>query len=195
MKKRFIAALSVLALALALPVAAFAADSPASVSDSATSNGVTATVTTTGNVDISEGAPASNVPAGSNVLASFQVEGQNESPLNYSFNLGKQYAGAKVRVYFYNTATEEADSVELTADANGVVTFARANMEVISIVLLNADGTTTTVDAGKTATTATVKDNGSKSPATGVNTTAAAAVATVAVAGAACAAVALRKNI
>ena len=39
MKKSFMAALSVLALALALPVAAFAADSPANVkSDPVTSN-------------------------------------------------------------------------------------------------------------------------------------------------------------
>ena len=43
MKKRFMAALSVLALALAMPVAAFAANSPANVkSGPVTSNGVTA---------------------------------------------------------------------------------------------------------------------------------------------------------
>ncbi|MFR2054284.1 MAG: hypothetical protein ACLS3Y_02570 [Collinsella sp.] len=48
--------------------------------------------------------------------------------------------------------------------------------------------------AEKTAAGAATTDNGAKSPATGVNTTAVAAVAAVAAAGAACAFVALRKN-
>ena len=53
---------------------------------------------------------------------------------------------------------------------------------------------TYTIVAEKTAAGAATTDNGAKSPATGVNTTAVAAVAAVVAAGAACAFVALRKN-
>ena len=180
MKKRFMAALSVLALALALPVAAFAAPSPANTTATGANN-VTASVNNA-NVKV-----ASSTPAGANVVASFEinetVEGtvSESNPLTVTFTLGKAYAGAKVTVYVqHNDGSKE--TLNLTADNNGNVTFKVTKLSIYTIV------------AEKTAAGAATTDNGSKSPATGVNTTAVAAVAAVAAAGAACAFVALRKN-
>ena len=195
MKKRFMAALSVLALALALPVAAFAANSPEKVSSQpVTSNGVTANATgvVTGsnawlNV-VGTGTAANNVPSGSNVVASFEVTHHNTSgPYNFTFALGSQYAGAKVTAYIQHDSGFR-DVKELTADANGNVSFTMDQLCIISLVAQPTSG------ASAAASTTVTADKGAKSPATGVNTTAVAAVAAVAAAGAACAFVALRKN-
>lgn len=195
MKKRFMAALSVLALALALPVAAFAANSPEKVSSQpVTSNGVTANATgvVTGsdawlNV-VGTDTAANNVPSGSNVVASFAVTHFNTSgPYNFTFALGSQYAGAKVTVYIQHDSGFR-DVKELTADANGNVSFTMDELCIISLVAQPTSG------ASAAASTTVTADKGAKSPATGVNTTAVAAVAAVAAAGAACAFVALRKN-
>lgn len=195
MKKRFMAALSVLALALALPVAAFAANSPEKVSSQpVTSNGVTANATgvVTGsdawlNV-VGTDTAANNVPSGSNVVASFAVTQYNTSgPYNFTFALGSQYAGAKVTVYIQHDSGSP-DVKELTADANGNVSFTMDKLCIISLVAQPTSG------ASAAASTTVTADKGAKSPATGVNTTAVAAVAAVAAAGAACAFLALRKN-
>ena len=195
MKKRFMAALSVLALALALPVAAFAANSPEKVSSQpVTSNGVTANATgvVTGsdawlNV-VGTGTAANNVPSGSNVVASFEVTHYNTSgPYNFTFALGSQYAGAKVTVYIQHDSGFR-DVKELTADANGNVSFTMDELCIISLVAQPTSG------ASAAASTTVTADKGAKSPATGVNTTAVASVAAVAATGAACAFVALRKN-
>ena len=121
------------------------------------------------------------------MVASFEinetVEGtvSESNPLTVTFTLGKAYAGAKVTVYVqHNDGTTE--QLNLTADNNGNVVFKVTKLSIYTIV------------AEKTAAGAATTDNGSKSPATGVNTTAVAAVAAVAAAGAACAFVALRKN-
>lgn len=186
MKKRFMAALSVLALALALPVAAFAAPSPANTTATGANN-VTASVNNA-NVKVeSTTKNASNTPAGSNVVASFEITEtvagtvSESNPLTVTFTLGKEYAGAKVTVYVQYNDTS-TDVLNLTADNNGNVTFKVTKLSTYTIV------------AEKTAAGAATTDNGAKSPATGVNTTAVAAVAAVAAAGAACAFVALRKN-
>ena len=195
MKKRFMAALSVLALALALPVAAFAANSPEKVSSQpVTSNGVTANATgvVTGsdawlNV-VGTGTAANNVPSGSNVVASFEVTHHNTSgPYNFTFALGSQYAGAKVTAYIQHDSGFR-DVKELTADANGNVSFTMDELCIISLVAQPTSG------ASAAASTTVTADKGAKSPATGVNTTAVASVAAVAATGAACAFVALRKN-
>ena len=195
MKKRFMAALSVLALALALPVAAFAANSPEKVSSQpVTSNGVTANATgvVTGsdawlNV-VGTGTAANNVPSGSNVVASFEVTHHNTSgPYNFTFALGSQYAGAKVTAYIQHDSGFR-DVKELTADANGNVSFTMDQLCIISLVAQPTSG------ASAAASTTVTADKGAKSPATGVNTTAVASVAAVAATGAACAFVALRKN-
>ena len=168
MKKRFMAALSVLALALALPVAAFAAPSPANTTATGANN-------------------AEGTPAGANVVASFEitetVEGtvSESNPLTVTFTLGKAYANAKVTVYVQHN-DDSKETLNLTADNNGNVVFKVTKLSTYTIV------------AEKTAAGAATTDNGAKSPATGVNTTAVAAVAAVAAAGAACAFVALRKN-
>ena len=167
MKKRFMAALSVLALALALPVAAFAAPSPANTTATGANN-VTASVNNA-NVKV--------------VSTTETVEGtvSESNPLTVTFTLGKAYANAKVTVYVqHNDGSKE--TLNLTADNNGNVTFKVTKLSTYTIV------------AEKTAAGAATTDNGAKSPATGVNTTAVAAVAAVAAAGAACAFVALRKN-
>ncbi len=195
MKKRFMAALSVLALALALPVAAFATNSPANVkSDPVTSNGVTANasgVAADSNAwlkVVGAGVAANNVPSGSNVVASFVVTHYNTSgPYNFTFALGSQYAGAKVTVYIQHDSGYP-DVKELTADANGNVSFTMDELCIISLVAQPTSG------ASAAASTTVTADKGAKSPATGVNTTAVAAVAAFAAAGAACAFVALRKN-
>ena len=195
MKKRFMAALSIFALVLALPVAAFAANSPEKVSSQpVTSNGVTANAT--GVVAGSDAwlkvvgtdAAASNVPSGSNVVASFEVTQQNTSgPYSFTFALGSQYAGAKVTAYIQHDSGL-TDVKELTADANGNVSFTMDQLCTITLVAQPTSG------ASAAASTTVTADKGAKSPATGVNTTAVAAVAAVAAAGAACAFVALRKN-
>ena len=195
MKKRFMAALSVLALALALPVAAFATNSPANVkSDPVTSNGVTANasgVAADSNAwlkVVGAGVAANNVPSGSNVVASFEVTHCNTSgPYNFTFALGSQYAGAKVTVYIQHDSGF-CDVKELTADANGNVSFTMDELCIISLVAQPTSG------ASAAASTTVTADKGAKSPATGVNTTAVASVAAVAATGAACAFVALRKN-
>lgn len=195
MKKRFMAALSVLALVLALPVAAFAANSPEKVSSQpVTSNGVTANATgVVAGSDawlkvVGTGTAAANVPSGSNVVASFEVTQQNTSgPYSFTFALGSQYAGAKVTAYIqHDSGSNEVK--ELTADANGNVSFTMDQLCTITLVAQPTSG------ASAAASATVAADKGAKSPATGVNTTAVAAVAAVAAAGAACAFVALRKN-
>ena len=171
MKKRFMAALSVLALALALPVAAFAAPSPANTTATGANN-VTASVNNASVKVESTTTNAKNTPAGANVVASFEITEtvagtvSESNPLTVTFTLGKAYAGAKVTVYVQHND----------------VTFKVTKLSTYTIV------------AEKTAAGAATTDNGAKSPATGVNTTAVAAMAAVAAAGAACAFVALRKN-
>lgn len=195
MKKRFMAALSVLALVLALPVAAFAANSPEKVSSQpVTSNGVTANATgVVAGSDawlkvVGSDIAASNVPAGSNVVASFEVTHLNTTgPYSFTFALGSQYAGAKVTAYIQHDSSL-TDVKELTADANGNVSFTMDQLCTITLVAQPTSG------ASAAASTTVTADKGAKSPATGVNTTAVAAVAAVAAAGAACAFVALRKN-
>lgn len=184
MKKRFMAALSVLALALAMPVAAFAAPSPANTTTTGANN-VTASVNNA-NVKVesttkyAEGTPA-------NVVASFEITEtvagtvSDSNPLTVTFTLGKAYAGAKVTVYVQHNDGSK-DTLNLTADNNGNVTFKVTKLSIYTIV------------AEKTTTGAAATDNGAKSPTTGVDTTGVAAVAVVAAAGAACAFVALRKN-
>lgn len=187
MKKRFMAALSVLALALALPVAAFAAPSPANTTATGANN-VTASVNNASVKVESTTTNAKNTPAGANVVASFEITESvagtvsESNPLTVTFTLGKAYAGAKVTVYVQHNDGEK-ETLNLTADNNGNVTFKVTKLSTYTIV------------AEKTAAgAATTTDNGAKSPATGVNTTAVAVVAAVAAAGAACAFVALRKN-
>lgn len=195
MKKRFMAALSVLALVLALPVAAFAANSPEKVSSQpVTSNGVTANATgVVAGSDawlkvVGSDTAASNVPSGSNVVASFEVTHLNTTgPYSFTFALGSQYAGAKVTAYIQHDSSL-TDVKELTADANGNVSFTMDQLCTITLVAQPTSG------ASAAASTTVTADKGAKSPATGVNTTAVAAVAAVAAAGAACAFVALRKN-
>ena len=186
MKKSFMAALSVLALALALPVAAFAAPSPANTTATGANN-VTASVNNANVKVASTTKNAEGTPANANVVASFEitetVEGtvSESNPLTVTFTLGKAYANAKVTVYVqHNDGSKE--TLNLTADNNGNVTFKVTKLSTYTIV------------AEKTAAGAATTDNGAKYPATGVNTTAVAAVAAVAAAGAACAFVALRKN-
>lgn len=195
MKKRFMAALSVLALALAMPVAAFAANSPANVkSGPVTSNGVTANASgVAAGSDawlkvVGTGTAASNVLSGSNVVASFEVTQHNtSSPYNFTFALGSQYAGAKVTAYIQHDSGVREEK-ELTADANGNVSFTMNELCIISLVAQPTSG------ASAAASTTVTADKGAKSPTTGVDTTGVAAVAVVAAAGAACAFVALRKN-
>ena len=162
-------------------MAAFAAPSPANTTATGANN-VTASVNNANVKVVSTTKNAEGTPAG--VVASFEitetVEGtvSESNPLTVTFTLGKAYANAKVTVYVqHNDGSKE--TLNLTADNNGNVTFKVTKLSTYTIV------------AEKTAAGAATTDNGAKSPATGVNTTAVAAVAAVA---AACAFVALRKN-
>ena len=122
------------------------------------------------------------------MVASFEVTQQNTTgPYSFTFALGSQYAGAKVTAYIQHDSGV-TDVKELTADANGNVSFTMNELCIISLVAQPTSG------ASAAASTTVTADKGAKSPATGVNTTAVAAVAAVAAAGAACAFVALRKN-
>lgn len=178
-----------------MPVAAFAANSPANVkSGPVTSNGVTANASgVAAGSDawlkvVGTGTAASNVPSGSNVVASFEVTQHNTSgPYNFTFALGSQYAGAKVTAYIQHDSGVREEK-ELTADANGNVSFTMNELCIISLVAQPTSG------ASAAASTTVTADKGAKSPTTGVDTTGVAAVAVVATGGAACAFVALRKN-
>lgn len=126
---------------------------------------------------------ASNTPAGANVVASFVITHQNTlPPYTFSYDLGTEYAGAKVTVYIqHEDGTTEV--VERTADSNGTISFEQDKLSIHTIVADKTEGAAPSTDAGAT------------SPYTGVPTALVAGVTAISVVSATGVAVALRKKV
>jgi hypothetical protein len=197
MKKKFIAVICVVALALSLPMLAWglgSPDNPATITDdnSGVSIGVTVGPDSTGSIDeviVSE-AQASNVVVTANdeVLASFEVVG-DATNVNLTFAVGAEWAGYTCTIFIqHNDGTTETQTVTVAAD--GTLTI---HVSKLSIFTLVVDKTSAPTSGG------TVTDNGSTSPKTGVDlsaTTGTIAGLTIAMAIAAVfVAVALRKKV
>lgn len=128
-------------------------------------------------------AVAENTPEGANVVASFEVTQQNTlPPYTFSYELGSEYAGAKVTVYIqHDDGTTEV--VERTADANGTISFEQEKLSIHTIV------------AEKTEGSAPATDTSSDAPYTGVPVAIVAGVTVVSAISAGGVAVALRKKV
>ena len=197
MKKRIVSIVCAAMLMLALPTMAWAAASPeksSSTSTSAVSNGVTAVVDYKYAGDgklIVEGSQvqASNVPTGSDVIASFHAytEGKVDidGNITFVFNVGSQYSGYTAYVYVqHDDGTTEVKTATVSSDGTIAITVDR--LSVFSIVL--GDKAAGTATAAKASTS-------SKSPTTGVDMGVVAAGSAIAFVGAAACAVALRKKV
>lgn len=195
MKKRIVSIVCAAMLMLALPTMAWAADSPAAINANGTSGSVTAAVTAEGNLNggqlVVEGTQtqASNVPSGSNVVASFDVYTVGNVDINgkitLTFNVGSENAGRTATVYVqHNDGATEVQTATVAADGSITVTVDR--LSVFSIVL--GDKAAGTATSAKASTS-------SKSPTTGVDMGVVAAGSAIAFVGAAACAVALRKKV
>lgn len=191
MKKNITAVLGAALAVLALPAAlAFGATvSESVITDTAASNnGINATVTATdaGGATLSiepTDQQASNVPAGTEILASFKIEGNDaaKGPFKFTYNLGADYAGAAVTVYVDHEGKADNEVINETAGPDGSVSFTTQTLSIHSIAATKATGTKNV-------------DTGAKSPATGLNSASIAAVTAVAAIAAAGVALSLRKN-
>ena len=157
---------------LALPTLAWAAPSPSNNGTATGSNGVTAVVKAgSGTIEsvASTTTQASNVPAGTDIVASFEVTG-DATNVDLTFNVGTQYAGHAFTVYVQHT---DGTTVSIHVD----------KLSIFSIAI-----------GDKVADTAAA-NTGAKSPQTGVDlgTIAGATVVTAIAAGAVF--VALRKKV
>ena len=159
MKKKLVAITCAMALMLALPTLAFAAPSPSNpdpapvVGKNEVVIAVKAGSGTVDSVDIST-TDASNVPAGSEVLASFEVKG-DATDVTLTFNVGAKYAGYSATIYIqHNDGTTEAKTV--TVGADGMISVHVDKLSVFSIVMGEKGA-------------AAAADKGAKSPATGVD--------------------------
>lgn len=201
MKKKIVAALSAALLALALPTAALAWESPtgavkAETVTVTTASGVTvkaaAAANGTGTLTVEEaasGVRAENAPAtapeGTDEIGSFKITatGDVEAPYNFSYNLGAEYANAEVTVYVQHEEEGVEDEViTKTASSDGTVTFSTQNLSIHTIF------------AKKAAGAAKATDTSSKSPQTGMNTGVVAGATATAAVAAAGVALALRKR-
>lgn len=197
MKKKF-AVISAMLLALALPMTAVAWESPtgdvkaetitytaptgAVVKAAAACNGTGALVIE-GTSEVK--AENAEVPEGFSEVASFVVtkEGDVEAPFQFAYNLGAEYANAEVVVYIEHEEEGVENEVrELTASADGTVTFTTDALSVHTIVAKKSDVAANT-------------DTGSKSPQTGINSSVVAFGTAAAAVAAAGAIVALRKKV
>lgn len=157
MKKRIVAIACAAALMLAMPTLAWAAPSPSGNTVTG-SNGVVAQVTAgSGTIDEVKAVDtkASNVPAGTDIVASFEVTG-DATDVTLTFNVGAKYAGYAYTVYIQHTdgTTETATG---TVAADGAITVKAAKLSVFSIAI-----------GDKVADTAAA-NKGAKSPQTGVD--------------------------
>ncbi|WP_418256443.1 hypothetical protein [Gordonibacter urolithinfaciens] len=187
MKKRIVAIACAAALMLALPTLAWAAPSPSNNGTATGSNGVTAVVKAgSGTIEsvASTTTQASNVPAGTDIVASFEVTG-DATNVDLTFNVGTQYAGHAFTVYVQHT-DGTTETLTGTVAADGTITIHVDNVDKLSIFSIAI--------GDKVADTAAA-NTGAKSPQTGVDlgTVAGATVVTAIAAGAVF--VALRKKV
>lgn len=184
MKNKIVAVIAAAMLMMAMPVLAWAAPSPEAPSAKA-DNGTTLVVSG-GQVDTIAATTqnASNVPAGTDVFASFEITGDIPAgeTMDLTFGLGTQYAGATVTVYIqHHDGTTDIQTGTVKAD--GTLTITIDKLSIFSLVVDDS-----------TATGATNADNSSTSPKTGVDMTAVAGGTAAAVAAAGCVFVALRRK-
>ena len=158
MKKRIVAIACAAALMLAMPTLAWAAPSPSNNGTVTGNNGVVAQVTA-GSGTIKDvkavDTKASNVPAGTDIVASFEVTG-DATDVTLTFNVGAKYAGYAYTVYIQHTdgTTETATG---TVAADGTITVKADKLSIFSIAI-----------GDKVADTAAA-NKGAKSPQTGVD--------------------------
>ena len=196
MMKKIVAALSAALLALALPTAALAWESPAgdvrNTLETTTPAGVSVKVAVaangTGEIVVEPtDAAAANTQAtdGYTEVGSFRITatGDVEAPYNFSYNLGSQYANASVIVYVDHEGKADNEVVQKTASSDGTITFSTDTLSVHTVYAKAAEG------AAAGATT----DKSSTSPQTGLNTPVVAGVTAVAFVGAVATAAALKK--
>lgn len=169
---------------LALPTLAWADPSPSNNKTVTGANGVTAIVKAgSGTINDVTAAndQASNVPAGTDIVASFEVTG-DATNVDLTFNVGTQYAGHAFTVYVQHT-DGNTEVLTGTVAADGTVAIHVEKLSIFSIAI-----------GDKVADTAAA-NTGAKSPQTGVDlgTVAGATVVTAIAAGAVF--VALRKKV
>lgn len=180
MKKRIASIVCAAMLMLALPTLAWADPSPAGN----TVNGANGTSITAPGATSTSDAAASNVPAGSNVLASYIVSGNGS--VSMYFYVGTSYAGQQVTVYVQNPdGTQTAYTGVVAADGSVVIDGVTVNGDAIVSLVVN----------GQVVAATTAADKSAKSPATGVDMGVVAGGSAVALCGAAVVAVALRKKV
>lgn len=163
MKKAVISAICAVAMILAIPGMAFAADSPSTVTvGPVTSGKVTLQIQYTGQEGDITIAPtnqkASNTPDGTTPDGSFDVQGTAPAGgLLMTFGVGSENAGAKVDVYVqHEDGTNEVKSG--TANANGAYSVNMDKLSIYSVVVTPA------ADNSSKST-----DTSSKSPKTGTD--------------------------
>ena len=183
MKKRIVAIACAAALMLALPTLAWAAPSPSNNGTATGDNGVSAVVQAgSGTIEsvASTSAKASNVPAGTDIVASFEVKG-DATNVDLTFNVGAKYAGYAYTVYVQHT-DGTTETLTGTVAADGTIAIHVDKLSIFSIAI-GAAGSTANANTGST------------SPQTGVDlgTVAGATVVTAIAAGAVF--VALRKKV
>lgn len=188
MKSKIFAVVMAAMLMLALPALAWANPSAEASEVVLGDNGTALSIS--GTAHVKTVAPtsekASNVPAGTDVLASYEITGTMEKgqTLNLTFMVGTQYAGYTVYVYIqHNDGATEVKTA--TVGADGTITISVDKLSIFSLVLGEA-GAGTVPGAGA--------DNGSTSPKTGVDMTGVAAGTVAAIAAAGAVTVALRRK-
>lgn len=207
MKKQFLAIVGALALALAAPSVALAANSPANIAPTTgtASSGMSLVVSggkTSGNgaLYVAESASAaSNTVLETDDIAvvSFRVWAEGDvdtSNLTLTFSVGKQYAGASVKVYIqHDDGSNEVKDAKVASD--GTITITVDRLSVFTVVIDKTTIKAGAADGTGTGTEGTTVDTSSKSPQTGVSGHAveiATGVALVAAAG--CAVYAVRSR-
>ena len=186
--KKLAAMVCAVALAMAMPVLAWAAPSPSAPQQNvAVAEGVTATITFAGEAEVvATSKQASNVVLGANdkVMGSIEITSDQvseDNPLTLTFNVGSQYAGYTGKVFIqHNDGTTEVRDVTVSAD--GTVSLTVTKLSVFTLVVDTASGAATS-------------DSSAASPKTGVDSSALAGGIAVLAVAAVGTGVALRKKI
>lgn len=196
--KKIVSFVAAAALAFA-PVAAMAAPAAPSpqgptVESGANGSSISVPGTFKGTVTATD-AVAENVPAGTQVFASYEVEGTLEpgETLTLTFFVGTDYANHDVTVYVqHSDGTFEQFSSVVNEDGTFNVTVDR--LSTFSVVMGGVHQDEAGTEAGTSATGSATADTNATSPQTSAALIATVAAAAVSTMGAGAAAIALRKN-
>ncbi|MEE0845310.1 MAG: hypothetical protein U0L71_03870 [Eggerthellaceae bacterium] len=165
--KKIASLVCAVALALSMPVLAFAAPSPsgeATQNSVSVGSGVTASIVFDGQATVvATDKQASNVELGANdkVMGSIEITSEDvseDNPLTLTFSVGSQYAGYKGTVFIeHGDGTTDQQAVEV--DANGNVNMTITKLSVFTLVIDTASAPAGTV----------ASDGSAASPKTGVS--------------------------